>query len=153
MSRTMDRSDDYGFEVRIEAAAAAIYEALATPAGISRWWTTRVEGGAEEGETMRLFWSDENWTELRVERLRRPSEVELSCTAADNSSFADPEDWVGTRLRFRLTEVDDGTELAFTHEGLRALDCFEICERGWGHHLGSSLKQLVEEGKGLPKGS
>ncbi len=43
------------------------------------------------------------------------------------------------------------TLLHFEHEGLTPqLECYQICEDGWGHFLKTSLNKLVETGKGEP---
>ncbi len=63
-------------------------------------------------------------------------------------------DWEGTRPTFTIASRDgDATELHFRHHGLSAeLDCIEMCTNGWNHYL-ESLRQYVEVGHGMPKGS
>jgi hypothetical protein len=63
-------------------------------------------------------------------------------------------DWVGTRPTFTITPVDrDASELQFRHHGLTPeLDCIEQCTRGWDHFL-ESLREYVEVGRGMPRGS
>ncbi|TKA06417.1 SRPBCC family protein [Actinacidiphila oryziradicis] len=60
----------------------------------------------------------------------------------------------GTRPTFTITPVDgDASELQFRHHGLTTeLDCIEQCTRGWDHFL-ASLREYVEVGRGMPRGS
>lgn len=147
----MSANDDFHYEVTIEAPIDAVYEALATPAGIAAWWTTGADRTTTEvGGTMRLRWSEADWTELEVDWLAPPRSVDWSCTAAHMTSFSPPDEWVGTSISFELSEVEGGTRLSLVHYGLAALDCREICFRGWSFHLGESLKALVETGRGAP---
>jgi hypothetical protein len=55
-------------------------------------------------------------------------------------------------LKFRLEPRSPSvTRLHFEHDGLiPELQCYRICERGWSHYLKTSLKKLVETGKGEP---
>ena len=63
-------------------------------------------------------------------------------------------DWVGTRPTFTITPLGEGgCELLFRHGGLTAeLDCIEDCTRGWDHFI-VSLRDYVETGRGMPRGS
>jgi hypothetical protein len=62
------------------------------------------------------------------------------------------DEWVGTSIDFHLHANENGsTNLHFEHRGLvPSLECFEICDRGWTHFLGTSLRGLVETGVGQP---
>jgi uncharacterized protein YndB with AHSA1/START domain len=135
-------------ELQIEAPREAVFEALATPEGIAGWWSARVEGEIQVGETFRVRFG-RGWTDLRVDRLE-PDAIEWACTGQDIADFTPTDEWVGTRMTFDLAPAGSGTRLSFVHHGLAALECIGICERGWGRHLGSSLKQLLESGVGQP---
>jgi uncharacterized protein YndB with AHSA1/START domain len=142
---------DYTDWFLIAAPIAAVYEALATPDGVRSWWTADIEAGAGAiGETMRLVWSPTTWTELRIERLEPPRAVEWLCTGCHVNAFDPPDEWVGTRICFALSEIGGGTRLEIVHRGLAALDCLETCERGWTFHLRTSLRALLEQGEGQP---
>jgi uncharacterized protein YndB with AHSA1/START domain len=134
---------DFRMELEITAPPAAVFEALATPAGIAAWWRTEVEGAVAAGETFKVVFSKAGWTEFRVDRLE-PEAIEWTCTGQDIADFTPTDEWAGTRLSFDLAPAGDGTRLTFVHHGLAALDCIGVCERGWGHHLGSSLKRELE---------
>jgi uncharacterized protein YndB with AHSA1/START domain len=136
-------------EIELAAPPARVYEAIATAAGVSAWWT----GGqiAEEvGATGRLEFGKSGWTELRVERLIPGREVVWACVAQDIANFDPRDEWVGTTIRFSLEPLDEGarTKLGFVHEGLAGLGCEEMCTKGWSHYIGVSLKGLVERGEG-----
>jgi len=62
------------------------------------------------------------------------------------------DEWAGTRVKFTLeSNSPSSTRLHFEHEGLTpGLECYQICENGWGHFLQTSLKKFVETGKGEP---
>lgn len=134
-------------EIDLAAPPARVYEAIATAAGVTSWWT---EGTFAE-EVGGVGWLDfgEGWTELRVERLVPDREVEWSCVGQSIEHFDPADEWVGTRISFRLEPLDDGarTHLTFTHHGLAGLGCEELCNRGWDHYIRVSLRGLVETGQ------
>ena len=137
-------------EIDLAAPPHRVYEAIATADGVRSWWTDG-EMAEEVGETGRLQFGH-GWTELRVERLEPDGAVEWSCVGQEIEHFTPHDEWVGTRIRFDLSPLDDGerTRLAFVHEGLAGLDCEEMCVKGWSHYIGASLKALVETGSGAP---
>lgn len=135
-------------EIDLAAAPRQVYEAIATADGVRSWWTdgTLAE---EVGGSGRLEFGA-GWTELRVEKLVPDREVEWSCIAQHIEHFDPTDEWVGTRIHFRLSPLEGGTRthLEFAHEGLAGLGCEEMCTKGWGHYIGTSLRGLVERGEG-----
>jgi uncharacterized protein YndB with AHSA1/START domain len=137
-------------EIELAAAPPRVYEAIATAAGVRSWWTDG-KVAEEVGGISRLTFG-RGWTELRVDKLEPDREVEWSCVGQHIEQFEPTDEWVGTRIRFRLTPLDAGrrTRLAFAHEGLAGLGCEEMCTKGWDHYIRTSLRGLVENGEGVP---
>lgn len=136
----------------LEADPAAVYAALTTPAGLRGWWTRDCDIAAEVGGTHR-FRFDRTCKDMRIERLEPGHEVRWLCTRAfiDVPGLARPDEWVGTRVVFRLTPQERGhTRLDFEHQGLvPSFACYELCDRGWRHFL-DSLRKFVTTGQGMP---
>ncbi len=90
---------------------------------------------------------------MSVERLEPEREVGWLCTRAyiAASQVARKDEWVGTRVIFRLTPVDGGrTRLDFEHIGLvPAMECYDLCRDGWDYFL-PSLQKYAETGRGTP---
>lgn len=90
---------------------------------------------------------------MRIERLEPGREVHWLCTGAHIAAaqLTRKDEWVGTRLIFRLTPDGEGcTRLEFEHIGLvPAFECYGLCSDGWRHYLGS-LQRFVETGCGTP---
>ncbi|WP_280300346.1 SRPBCC family protein [Nocardia neocaledoniensis] len=65
--------------------------------------------------------------------------------------LADTAEWEGTDIVFDITETAEGTELRFTHVGLRpAVECYEVCTNAWGAYITTSLRGLLTTGVGDP---
>jgi uncharacterized protein YndB with AHSA1/START domain len=142
--------NDYSCQLHLEAPIGAVHDAIATSAGLRGWWTADAVAATEAGGTTRLGFGSA-YVVFRVDRLLRPTELDWTCVDQDDHGLPEPDEWVGTRPSFRLSEESGGTSLAFVHRGLGPqLACFGACERGWDRFLRGSLKPLVERGQGLP---
>ena len=68
----------------------------------------------------------------------------------DLEGITKKDEWKGTFIKWKIVENEAGSKVTFTHQGLLPeLECFEICQAGWGYFLGS-LKDYLETGKGYP---
>jgi uncharacterized protein YndB with AHSA1/START domain len=94
----------------IKAPRAQVFQAIATPEGLDRWWTLRSSGRAELGATWELYFGEPHDWRAVVTRCRPGEAFELGLTRAD-------AEWSGTSVRFTLAEHDDLTALRFAHVG------------------------------------
>ena len=139
---------DYRNTFRVQAPPGALFDALTEVPALAAWWTA-VTGSGETGGELRFSFDPPEPCVMHVDQATRPSLVQWTVT---DCGFL--PDWVGTRPTFTITPVgDDAAELRFRHHGLNAgLDCIDHCTEGWNHFL-RSLRQYVESGQGMPRGS
>jgi uncharacterized protein YndB with AHSA1/START domain len=136
---------DIRHRVCISAPLAKVYEAVATPQGISEWWTRDgVRGESSEGSKLQFFFGQpEPAAVMEVTRLSPEGHVGWNCVEG-------ADEWVGTKLTFDLTEGDDETVVMFTHADWRSPSEFMAhCSARWAYFL-LSLKSLMETGTGTP---
>jgi uncharacterized protein YndB with AHSA1/START domain len=136
---------DIRHRVVIAAPLRTVYEAVATPQGISDWWTRDgVRGESGEGSKLRFFFGQpEPAAVMEVTRLDPDGHVHWRCIEG-------ADEWVGTNLAFDLTDDDDETVVLFTHADWRSpSDFMAHCSARWAYFL-LSLKSLLETGKGTP---
>jgi len=137
---------DYSRELTVEAPRDEVFDAIATLDGLRGWWTPSASGNERPGGKIGLgFEGVDEHIEPRVPASRRPTEVEWQIL--EHSAL---EEWTGTRVRFVLsTRGPKACSVAFQHVGLSPrLSCYDDCEAGWEHFLGSLLV-LAEHGVGL----
>jgi uncharacterized protein YndB with AHSA1/START domain len=138
---------DYSRELTIQAPPDRLFDAVATLDGLRGWWTPRASGTESLGGEIRLaFEGLDEHIDLQVIAWRRPVEVEWR--VVEHTAL---EDWNGTTIRFLLSaRGPKSCSVAFRHLGLSpALSCYDACEAGWEHFLGS-LATFVERGQGRP---
>jgi len=135
-------SDGYVREVICQATHERVFTAVATIAGLRRWWTPIVAGMMRAGGQLTFGFEDmDEAIVMRVDELTSPSRVRWTCR--EHSSAPD---WSDTTVQFELR--DAGSEkciLTFSHLGPPAVQV----GAGWDRFL-ASLTRLVKTGQGAP---
>ena len=133
--------DSFQAAKTVAASPPAVLAALRSPEAITSWWTPTA-GSGEDGGTLEVsFFGGDETVRMHVEPAFE-HRVVWSVQAAPLTP-----DWVGTTIYFDVVEAGDGAMLYFRHEGLTpALECYDMCDRGWTHYLGS-LVAYVEGGQ------
>lgn len=129
----------------IDAPPADVFAAIATPEGISAWWSRETDGTPELGNVYDLdFGAGYEW-KAEVTRCVPGAEFELTLTEGMH-------DWLDTRVSFDLKPKDGGTTVAFVHAGWSdASEHFRISAFCWAMYL-RLMKKYVEEGAIVPYG-
>ncbi len=136
---------DIRHRVAISAPLDSVYEAVATPEGISEWWTRDgVRGESAEGSKLQFFFGQpEPAAVMEITRLDPDGNVTWKCIEG-------ADEWVGTTLSFDLTRKDDETVVLFAHADWREPGEFMAhCSARWAYFL-LSLKGYLETGSGTP---
>ncbi|MDJ0832575.1 MAG: hypothetical protein QNJ69_03575 [Gammaproteobacteria bacterium] len=98
------------------------------------------------------FGGDSYWV-FKAITLNEPQFIELECVKSHMimDSLDDPEEWLGTRIRFEISEHLGRSEIIFTHLGLHSqLQCFDVCSGGWDHYILDSLSAYLHDEGGKP---
>jgi uncharacterized protein YndB with AHSA1/START domain len=128
--------------IGITTSPEKVYTALTTVDGLADWWTEDTEGDGDVGGVLKFRFAQGGFDMKVLDA--QPGELVL-WEVVDG-----PEEWVGTQVRFDLSEADDFTIVRFRHEGWREpVEFMYHCSTKWGTFL-MSLKKLLETGKGDP---
>jgi uncharacterized protein YndB with AHSA1/START domain len=136
---------DIRHRVVISAPLESVYQALATPEGISEWWTRDgVRGESLEGSKLEFYFgSPDPAAVMEITRLSPEGSVNWTCVDG-------ADEWIGTKLSFDLKNNDGETVVMFAHADWRSPGEFmSHCSARWAYFL-LSLKSLMETGKGTP---
>jgi uncharacterized protein YndB with AHSA1/START domain len=127
----------------VRTSRTAVYRALVTEEGLTKWWTrhVRIDGKiAEFG-----FGSPETVFRMVVEERVPGRKVAWRCTYERGST-----EWVGTRIIWDLLPNPRGTMLCFRHANWRRVaPLFAICNTTWGE-LMHRIKAYAEGGRPGP---
>lgn len=123
-----------------------VYAALTTVDGLAGWWTEDTKGDGNVGGVIRFRFAgapEPGGFDMKVMEVQ-PAELVL-WEVVDG-----PAEWIGTQIRFELTQEDGFTIVLFRHEGWKEpVEFMYHCSTKWATFL-MSLKKLVETGKGEP---
>jgi uncharacterized protein YndB with AHSA1/START domain len=125
---------------------ADVYAALTTVDGLAGWWTQDTTGEAVPGGVIRF----------RFAGAPEPAGFDMKVVEAVPDKLVlwevvlGPDEWVGTRIRFDLSQEDEWTIVLFQHTGWKEPGEFmSHCSTKWATFL-MSLKRLLETGVGEP---
>ena len=121
----------------------SVYEALTTIDGLSSWWTNETDGDGDQGGVVRFRFGEKGGFDMNVVELDHGKHVLWEVVDG-------PEEWIGTRVDWELSEADGRTTVLFRHLGWREpVEFMHHCSTKWASYL-LSLKSLVETGTGAP---
>src|SRR5262245_43908669 len=96
-------------QVGVKAPLDKVYEAVATPAGITGWWTTDTTGDEEH---LRFRFGDLGGFDMDVLKVDPAGSVRWRVTDG-------PAEWIGTEIDWQLERRNEHTIVMFKHEGWR----------------------------------
>ena len=139
---------DYAIRMQFDIAADpdTVIDALTSTSGVSRWWSTKVEGSPGDHDGQLMVWFPD---------LPQPHEYAVERDGARQVAWrtmAYPPWWAGTVIRWHVAPHDDapGTRLRFSHEGFDPDDeIIAIVTPAWAQII-LRLKSYAETGTPAP---
>lgn len=115
------------------------------------WWSENIEGKTDHLDsefTHRDRYLHETFKIIELTPQRIVWDVvDSHC----NMFLENLREWEGTRIVFGITKTGNKTEIRFTHQGLvPQFECYQVCSKSWDFFITSSLRNLLETGKGDP---
>ena len=139
----------YSTSFTLDRTPAEVFAAIND---VRSWWMTKVDGDNRAvGDEFSYRVPDVHFCKMRVTELVPGEKVVWTVVDNHMTFISDQSEWLGTEIRFELSEKDGGTELRFTHDGLvPTYECFDICQNAWTFYVGDSLRRLAATGVGEP---
>lgn len=136
---------DFSTSFTVDRAPVDVTDAIAD---VASWWTGEVTGPARAvGDAFVYRYGDQHRSTQQVTELVPGRRVVWSVTEADLPFADDPQEWVGTRMVFDVVPGAEGTEVRFTHVGLRpGLVCYDSCSGAWTQLLAGNLRSRLLAG-------
>jgi uncharacterized protein YndB with AHSA1/START domain len=129
--------------VAIKSSPNDTYRALTTREGLAGWWTTDTQGNCNVGGVIQFRFGTRGRIDMKVLELDPAKRVLWEVVDG-------PQEWIGTKVSFELTQDDDFTIILFKHQGWKEpIEFMYHCSTKWALFL-MSIKSLVETGKGAP---
>ena len=128
---------------QINATPKAVFDAVSQPMHLDNWWSLKSSGVPALGETYNLNFTDQYDWYCQVSKLEPNNSIHFKMTKAD-------ADWNPTTFGFDLEEINDRTNVKFSHINWKDTnDHFKIASFCWAMLL-NGLKNYLEKGVVVP---
>jgi uncharacterized protein YndB with AHSA1/START domain len=141
--------DNFTRAVTVRGTPEAAFAAITNVRG---WWSENIRGRTDEaGTAFDYAYKDAHRARIEVTELSPGQRVVWRVLENHFNFTKDQEEWTGDDIFFEITPKGEETEIRFSHVGLvPEYECYEACTQGWSYYVGTSLKALIETGKGNP---
>lgn len=142
------KTQDYHKSITTTVSAE---EAFTKISNVQTWWTPNIKGRATQLNDVFTMWVEDGGTvkdsvTLQVVEMVPNKKWVWLVTEAQMLWLSDPAEWKNTHIVFEIAEGQPHTRIDMTHVGLvPAVECYNVCERGWDHHL-NDLTAWLETG-------
>ncbi|PWS26485.1 ATPase [Pedobacter yonginense] len=114
------------------------------------WWQGEIEGSTNQLHDEFSYRSGEfHFSIQKIEELIPDQKVVWRVTESKINFVANKTEWVDTKISFEIKQIDNQTQLRFTHVGLVPdLECYGSCSNAWSKLINESLFSLITKGLG-----
>ncbi|WP_222981587.1 SRPBCC family protein [Flagellimonas meishanensis] len=126
------------------ATKEAMFEAMATTEGLTKWWATKAKGNVLAGQVVELEFDGLTTLKFKCDEVVKNKKLVLVC-------FQSFKAWNGTKLIFNIEKKDQQVFLTLIHQDIAEddMESYTYFSTKWTVYL-LSLKQYLEIGVGTP---
>jgi hypothetical protein len=117
---------------------------------VGDWWQGEIKGSANKLDDEFIYrMEDFHFSKQKVVELVPNKKVVWLVTESQLNFTKDKSEWTGTKISFEISEINNKTQLRFTHLGLAPkMECYNDCLNAWSQLVQQSLFSLITTGKG-----
>ena len=134
--------NDFTTTFTVDQTAARVFAAINDVRG---WWDGDIEGDTEHlGDVFTYRHEPQHRSVQRITESIPGERVTWHVDDAELTFVEDRDEWIGTDIRFDISERDGRTEVRFSHLGLTpGVECYEACSTAWGYYVNTALRALI----------
>jgi Activator of Hsp90 ATPase homolog 1-like protein len=138
---------DFTTTIVVDQTPEEVFNAINNP---QAWWSGEITGNADKlNDEFTYRYKDLHMSKQRIIEMIPDRKVAWQVTESQINYAQDKSEWTGTKMIFEIAELDNGTQLRFTHLGLDPeIECFESCSNSWSQLIRQGLFSLITTGKG-----
>jgi hypothetical protein len=143
------KNEDYSVRITVNVPPQEVFKNINS---VSRWWTEDMEGSSQKlNDEFTVRFGDIHVSKQKLVEFIPDKRVVWLVTDSKLNFIKDKQEWTNTKIRFELSSHGEKTHIDFTHMGLSpAVECYDMCTKGWDQYIPGSLFKLLTEGKGAP---
>ena len=114
------------------------------------WWQGEIKGKTDNPSDEFAYRMKEiHYSQQKVIEFIPNKKVVWLVTDSKLNFIENKNEWTGTKIKFEIAEINNKTQVRFTHQGLvPEIECFDSCSNAWSMLIQDSLFSLITTGKG-----
>ena len=114
------------------------------------WWQGEIEGHTDQPDQEFSYrMADVHFSKQKITEFIPYEKVVWLVTDSNLNFTKKPDEWAGTKISFEIAEINNKTQVRFTHLGLvPEFECYGGCSSAWEQLIQESLQSLITTGKG-----
>jgi hypothetical protein len=139
-------SADFTTTFFVNQSSEEVYNAINNVRG---WWQGEIEGETVKVNDVFIYRMPEHHYSKQQIIESTPNEKVVWLVTDSELKFAHKSEWTDTKIIFEIKEINNKTQVRFTHVGLiPAFECYGDCSWAWNALMQESLVSLITTGKG-----
>jgi hypothetical protein len=125
-------------------------EVFAAINNVRDWWQGEIEGNTKKlNDEFTYRFGEAHFSKQKVVELIPGKKIIWLVTESKLNFVKNESEWTGTKISFDISEINNKTQVRFTHVGLvPQIECYGGCSNAWGQLIQQSLFSLITTGKG-----
>lgn len=146
-SETTMNKENFTTSITVDNSPAEVFNAINNVRG---WWQGKIEGNTEKlDEEFSYQMEDIHFSKQKIVEVIPNKKIVWLITESRLNFIKDKSEWTGTKVIFEISEIDNKTQVRFTHLGLFPnVECYDACSNAWQQLIQQSLHSLITTGKG-----
>ena len=138
---------DFSTIILVNQTPEEVFNAINNVRG---WWQGEIEGSTENlNDEFTYRMKEFHYSKQKIVEIIPNKKVVWLVTESKLSFIDNKSEWKGTKIVFEISEINNKTQVRFTHQGLvPEIECYGACSNGWSRLIRESLFSLITTGKG-----
>ena len=141
-------ASNYSTTLLVDNPVKEVFNAINNVRG---WWQGEIEGSTDKlNDEFTYRMEDIHFSKQKVVEIVPNEKVVWLVTDSKLNFIKTKSEWTGTKIIFEISEINNKTQIRFTHLGLvPEVECFGDCSNDWSQLIQESLFSLITRGKGI----
>jgi len=141
------KDQDFTTTILVDQTPKEVFNAVNNVRG---WWQGEIEGNTTKlNDEFTYRYEDVHYSKQKLVEVIPDKKVVWLVSESKLNFIKDKSEWTGTKISFEISEVNNKTQLRFTHHGLLPkIECYGACSNAWSQLIRQSLFSLITTGKG-----